>query len=162
MPSTSTSTLRNLRMAMPSSCMWSTRRIPHWSVRKFIGYITDVQQPAGFEPCSSRLLPNHDPPSQRQKKSRSARTSSTVASCNINPVAQQASRSRCTAGPCRTASRTPGPVAWQMNMRPGAPSTVHQYQSQSLGGYVYTSKWPIVVNQGTAVTVELASNLTIP
>jgi hypothetical protein len=50
-----------------------------------------------------------------------------------------------------------------MNMGSG-PSTVHQHQSGSLGGYVYASasQWPIIVNPGTSVTVELGANLTIP
>jgi hypothetical protein len=42
------------------------------------------------------------------------------------------------------------------------PSTVSQSQSPSVGGYVYTTTWPIVVVAGTAVTVELAESLTIP
>ena len=58
---------------------------------------------------------------------------------------------------------TPGPIAWQMNLGSG-PSTVNRHQSGSLGGYIYASasQWPIVVNAGTPVTVELAENLTIP
>jgi len=50
-----------------------------------------------------------------------------------------------------------------MRMGSGGPSTVKQSQSTTLGGYVYEEgSWPIVVNAGTPVTVELAENLTIP
>ncbi len=127
---------------------------------EIIGYITEVHKPSGMEQgkvgffLTTIKLPNGE------KKPITAYVVNRRVT-QYNPAAQQASRQMMTA-PMPNGFTTPGPVAWQMNMRPGAPSTVHQYQSQSLGGYVYTSKWPIIVNQGTAVTVELASNLTIP
>jgi hypothetical protein len=57
---------------------------------------------------------------------------------------------------------TPGPIAWQMKMGSG-PSTV-QSSTPNLGGYVYATSAhePIVVNAGTAATVELSESLTIP
>jgi hypothetical protein len=134
--------------------------IPVLHGAEIIGYITAVQKPSGMEQgkvgffLTTIKLPNGE------KKPITAYIVNRRVT-QYNPAAQQASR-QTMAAPMPNGFVTPGPVAWQMNIRPGAPSTVHQYQSQSLGGYVYTSKWPIVVNQGTSVTVELAQNLTIP
>lgn len=134
--------------------------IPVLQGSEIIGYITDVKKPSGVEQgkvgffLTTIKLPNGE------KKPITAYVVNRRVT-QYNPAAQQASR-QTLAAPMPNGFTTPGPVAWQMNIRPGAPSTVHQYQSQSLGGYVYTSKWPITVTSGTSVTVELGANLTIP
>jgi hypothetical protein len=134
--------------------------IPVLHGSEIIGYITDVKKPSGLEQgrvgffLTTLKLPNGE------KKTITAYVVNRRVT-QYNPSAQQASR-QTMAAPMPNGFTTPGPVAWQMNIRPGAPSTVSEYQSPSLGGYVYTSKWPIIVDQGTSVTVELAENLTVP
>lgn len=134
--------------------------IPVLQGAEILGYITDVHKPSGVEQgrvgffLTTIKLPNGE------KKPITAYVVNRRVT-QYNPGAQQASR-RMISAPMPNGFVTPGPVAWQMNIGPGGPSTVHESQSQSLGGYVYTSKWPIVVNKDTSVTVELAENLTIP
>jgi hypothetical protein len=134
--------------------------IPVLHGAEIIGYITDLHKPSGVEQgrigffLTTIKLPNGE------KKPITAYVVSRRVT-QYNPAAQRAAR-QTIAAPMPNGFLTPGPVAWQMNMGPGGPSTVRQPQSQSLGGYVYTTKWPIVVNQGTPVTVELAENLTVP
>jgi hypothetical protein len=134
--------------------------IPVLHGSEILGYITDVKKPSGTEQgrvgffLTSIKLPNGE------KKPITAYVVNRRVT-QYNPAAQQASR-QMMAAPMPNGFTTPGPIAWQMNVGPGGPSTVGQYHSQSLGGYVYTSKWPIIVEQGTSVTVELAENLTVP
>jgi hypothetical protein len=128
------------------------------------GYITDVRKPSGAEQghvgffLTSIKLPNGT------KKPITAYVVNRRVT-QYNPSAQFAQRQRLSPAAGRPyGSVTPGPVAWQMNLGSG-PSTVGtQHHSQSLGGYVYASasQWPIVVQPGTPVTVELAANLTVP
>jgi hypothetical protein len=128
------------------------------------GYITDVKKPSGAEQgrvgffLTTIKLPNGE------KKSITAYVVNRRVT-QYNPAAQYAQRQQLSPAAGRPyGSVTPGPVAWQMNMGSG-PSTVGtQHHSQSLGGYVYASasQWPIIVQPGTPVTVELAANLTIP
>lgn len=129
---------------------------------EIVGYITDVRQPGGTTRArvgfmlTSIILPNG------KKKSISA----TVVSRRvvpINPGAQQAQRQQLSpmAGvPYGTV--TPGPIAWQMRIGNGSASVGPE--TPNLGGYVYatSNREPIVVNAGTAVTVELSESLTIP
>jgi hypothetical protein len=135
--------------------------IPALHGSEIIGYITDVKKPSGGEQgrvgffLTNIKLPNGE------KKSITAYVVSRRVT-NYNPAAQYAQRQQLSpmAGvPVGTV--TAGPVAWQMRLGNG-PSTVQTHKSPSLGGYVYTSKWPIVVEAGTSVTVELSENLTIP
>ena len=128
------------------------------------GYITDVKKPHGTEQgrvgffLTSIKLPNGT------KKPITAYVVNRRVT-QYNPAAQYAQRQQLSPGAGRPyGSVTPGPIAWQMNMGSG-PSTVGtQHHSQSLGGYVYASasQWPIIVQPGTPVTVELAANLTVP
>jgi hypothetical protein len=130
---------------------------------KIIGYITDVRQPHGIDRARVGFMLTSIHLSNGEKKSISA----TVVSKRVvpmNPTAQYASRQQLSpmAGvPYGTV--TPGPIAWQMRIGNG-PSSVQSPASQNLGGYVYATSngEPIVVNAGTAVTVELSANLTIP
>lgn len=130
---------------------------------KIIGYITDVRQPHGIDRARVGFMLTSIHLSNGEKKSISA----TVVSKRVvpmNPSAQYASRQQLSpmAGvPYGTV--TPGPIAWQMRIGNG-PSSVQSPASQNLGGYVYATSngEPIVVNAGTAVTVELSANLTIP
>jgi hypothetical protein len=130
---------------------------------KIIGYITDVRQPHGIDRARVGFMLTSIHLSNGEKKSISA----TVVSKRVvpmNPSAQYASRQQLSpmAGvPYGTV--TPGPIAWQMRIGNG-PSSVQSPASQNLGGYVYATSngAPIVVNAGTAVTVELSANLTIP
>jgi hypothetical protein len=130
---------------------------------KIIGYITDVRQPHGVNRARVGFMLTSIHLSNGEKKSISA----TVVSKHVvpmNPTAQYASRQQLSpmAGvPYGTV--TPGPIAWQMHIGNG-PSSVQSPASQNLGGYVYATSngEPIVVNPGTAVTVELSANLTVP
>ncbi len=127
------------------------------------GYITAVKKPSGAEQghvgffLTSIRLPNGT------KKPITAYVVNRRVT-QYNPAAQYAQRQQLSPAAGRPyGSVTPGPVAWQMNMGSG-PSTVSTHHSQSLGGYVYASasQWPIIVQPGTPVTVELAANLTVP
>ena len=128
------------------------------------GYITDVRKPSGGEQghvgffLTSITLPNGT------KKPITAYVVNRRVT-QYNPAAQYAQRQQLSPAAGRPyGSVTPGPIAWQMNLGSG-PSTVQaHHHSQSLGGYVYAgaSQWPIIVQPGTPVTVELAENLTIP
>jgi hypothetical protein len=130
---------------------------------RIIGYITDVRQPHGVDRARVGFMLTSIHLSNGEKKSISA----TVVSKRVvpmNPTGQYASRQQLSpmAGvPYGTV--TPGPIAWQMRIGNG-PSSVQSPASQNLGGYVYATSngVPIVVNAGTAVTVELSANLTIP
>jgi len=130
---------------------------------RIIGYITDVRQPHGVDRARVGFMLTSIHLSNGEKKSISA----TVVSKRVvpmNPTGQYASRQQLSpmAGvPYGTV--TPGPIAWQMRIGNG-PSSVQSPASQNLGGYVDAASngVPIVVNAGTAVTVELSANLTIP
>jgi hypothetical protein len=130
---------------------------------EIIGYITDVRQPAGATKGRVGFFLTTIQLANGKQKSITAYVINKRVK-QYNPTAQYQQRQQVSpmAGvPYGTV--TPGPVAWQMQMGSGGPSTVKQSQSTSLGGYVYEEgHWPIVVNAGTPVTVELASNLTIP
>jgi hypothetical protein len=126
---------------------------------EIIGYITDVKKPGGIEQGRVGFFLTTIKLANGEKKSITAYVINRRVT-QYNPSAQQSSR-RMMAAPLPNGFTTPGPVAWQMNMGAG-PSTVSESHSPSLGGYVYTSKWPIIVNKDTSVTVELAENLTIP
>ena len=130
---------------------------------EIIGYITDVQKPAGvtkghvgFFLTTIRL------PNGRKKSITAYVVNKRVV--QFNPAAQYQQRQQLSpmAG-VPNGTVTPGPIAWQMRMGSG-PSTVHENQSAALGGYIYanSSQWPLVAESGTPVTVELAGALTIP
>lgn len=128
------------------------------------GYITDVKKPSGGEQgrvgffLTSITLPNGT------KKPITAYVVNRRVT-QYNPTAQYAQRQQLSPGAGRPyGSVTPGPVAWQMNMGSGPSTVTPHHHSQSLGGYVYASasQWPIIVQPGTSVTVELAESLTIP
>jgi hypothetical protein len=130
---------------------------------EIIGYITDVKKPSGANQGHVGFFLTNIKLTNGEKKPITAYVVNRRVT-QYNPSAQYAQRQRLSpmAGvPVGTV--TPGPIAWQMNMGSG-PSTVQQHQSGSLGGYVYASasQWPIIVNPGTSVTVELGANLTIP
>jgi hypothetical protein len=128
------------------------------------GYITDVKKPSGAQQgrvgffLTSITLPNGT------KKSITAYVVNRRVT-QYNPSAQYAQRQQLSPAAGRPyGSVTPGPVAWQMNLGSGPSTVTPHHQSQSLGGYVYASasQWPIIVQPGTSVTVELAESLTIP
>lgn len=130
---------------------------------EIIGYITSVRKPSGTEHghvgffLTTIKLPNG------AKKPITAYVVNRRVT-QYNPAAQYAQRQQLSPAAGRPyGSVTPGPIAWQMNMGAG-PSTVQTHHAQSLGGYVYAtaSQWPIIVQPGTPVTVELAENLTVP
>jgi hypothetical protein len=128
---------------------------------EIVGYITDVKKPSGAEQGRVGFFLTSIKLSNGEKKPITAYVVNRRVT-SYNPSAQYASRQQLSpmAGvPVGTV--TPGPIAWQMRIGNG-PSTVQTHKSPSLGGYVYTSKWPIVVEPGTSVTVELSENLTIP
>jgi hypothetical protein len=131
---------------------------------EIIGYITSVKKPSGAEQGHVGFFLTNIKLTNGEKKSISAYVVNRRVK-QYNPAAQYASRQRLSpmAG-VPVGTLTPGPIAWQMNMGSG-PSSVQSHQSAaSMGGYVYASasQWPIVVNQGTSVTVELAQPLTVP
>lgn len=130
---------------------------------EIIGWITDVRQPAGATKGRVGFFLTTIQLANGKQKTITAYVINRRVK-QYNPTAQYQQRQQVSpmAGvPYGTV--TPGPVAWQMRMGSGGPSTVKQPQSTSLGGYVYEEgSWPIVVNAGTPVTVELAENLTIP
>lgn len=134
--------------------------VPVLNGSEIIGYITDVHKPSGIEQgkvgffLTTIKLPNGE------KKSITAYVVNRRVK-QYNPGAQTAYRQTVQA-PMPNGFTTPGPVAWQMNFGPGGKPSVAPQHSQSLGGYVYTSKWPIIVAKGTSVTVELAESLTVP
>jgi len=128
------------------------------------GYITDVRKPSGTEQgrvgffLTSIKLPNGT------KKPMTAYVVNRRVT-QYNPAAQYAQRQQLSPGAGRPyGSVTPGPVAWQMNLGAGPSTVTPHHHSQSLGGYVYASasQWPIIVQPGTSVTVELAASLTVP
>jgi hypothetical protein len=130
---------------------------------EILGYITDVQKPSGGNQGRVGFFLTNIRLANGEKKSITAYVVSKRVK-QYNPAAQYASRQQLApmAG-VPNGVVTPGPIAWQMRIGSG-PSTTHEYTSPSLGGYVYASasQWPIVVNAGTPVTVELGANLTIP
>jgi len=136
--------------------------LPALQGSEIIGWITDVRQPAGMTKGRVGFFLTTIQLANGKEKSITAYVINKRVK-QYNPSAQYQQRQQVSpmAGvPYGTV--TPGPVAWQMQMGNG-PSTVKQTQSGSLGGYVYEEgHWPIVVNAGTPVTVELAENLTIP
>jgi hypothetical protein len=128
---------------------------------KIEGTVTEVQQPSGINRASVRFFltsihfPNgsHKPISAYVVNRRVT---------NYNPAAVQAVRNM--PPPMPNGTRTPGPVAWQMNFGGGGPPTVSNRPSGTLGGTVYavSANEPIIVPAGTSVTVELQQDLTIP
>lgn len=137
--------------------------IPVLHGSEIIGYITDVRAPAGANHGRvGFFLTNIRLPNGKKKAITAYVVNRRVV--QYNPAAQYAHRQQLSpAAGVPYGTVTPGPIAWQMRLGNG-PSTVHEYHSQSLGGYVYASasQWPIIVVPGTSVTVELAENLTIP
>jgi hypothetical protein len=130
---------------------------------EIIGYITDVRQPSGLNRARVAFMLTTIKLGNGEKKSISATVISKRVT-PINPGAQAQQRQQLppmTGVPYGT--RTPGPIAWQMNMGSG-PSNVRTTQTPSLGGYVFaqSANEPIIVNAGTPVTVELTENLTVP
>ena len=130
---------------------------------EIIGYITDVKKPSGGEQGRVGFFLTTIHLRNGQKKSITAYVVNRRVT-QYNPSAQYTARQNLSpmAG-VPVGTLTPGPIAWQMNLGNG-PSSVHEHRSGSLGGYIYAgaSQWPVVVNAGTSVTVELAENLTIP
>lgn len=129
---------------------------------EIIGWITDVRQPSGTTRGRVGFYLTTIQLANGKQKSITAYVVNRRVK-QYNPAAQYQARQQISpmAGvPYGTV--TPGPVAWQMRMGSG-PSSAQAQTPASLGGYVYEDgSWPIVVNAGTPVTVELASNLTIP
>lgn len=128
-----------------------------------IGYITEVHRPSGGNEGRVAFFLTTIQLRDGEKKPISAYIVNRGV-VRYNPVAQYRQRQQLapmTGVPNGTI--TPGPIAWQMNVGSG-PSNVHRSDSSggAEGGYVYARRWPIVVAAGTAVTVELAHNLTIP
>jgi hypothetical protein len=130
---------------------------------EIVGYITEVRRPHGADRARVGFMLTSITLSNGKKKSISA----TVVSKRvvpINPAAQSASRQQLSPmSGVPYGTQTPGPIAWQMNIGSG-PSNVNTQSSPNLGGYVYatSSNEPIVVNAGTAVTVQLTASLTVP
>ena len=128
------------------------------------GWVTDVKKPSGGEQGHVGFYLTSLHLANGQHKQISAYVVNRRVK-QYNPAAQYAARQQLSpmAGvPVGTV--TPGPIAWQMNLGSG-PSNVKSHQSAaSMGGYVYANaaQWPIVVNAGTSVTVELAESVTIP
>jgi hypothetical protein len=127
---------------------------------KIEGTVTEVQQPSGINRASVRffLTSIHFPNGSHKP------ISAYVVNRRVtpyNPAAVQAVRNMPPTMPNGT--RTPGPVAWQMNFG-GGPPTVSNRPSGTLGGTVYavSANEPIIVPAGTSVTVELQQDLTIP
>jgi hypothetical protein len=128
-----------------------------------IGYVTEVHPPAGGNEGRVAFFLTTIQLRDGEKKPISAYVVNRGV-VRFNPVAQYQQRQQVapmTGVPNGTI--TPGPIAWQMNVGSG-PSNVHRSDSSggAQGGYVYARRWPIVAPAGTAVTVELAQNLTIP
>lgn len=134
--------------------------LPVLAGSEITGYITDVHKPSGMEQGKVGFFLTTIKLANGEKKPITAYVVNRRVK-QYNPGAQQASRQMMSA-PMPNGFTTPGPVAWQMNFGPGGKPSVAPQHSQSLGGYVYTSKWPIIVSKGTSVTVELAENLTVP
>jgi hypothetical protein len=129
---------------------------------EIVGYITDVRQPSGVDRARvGFFLTSIDLPNGTKKSISAYVVSKRVV--QINSVAQRASRQLSPMAGVPYGTVTPGPIAWQMRLGSG-PSTVKENQSPSLGGYVYASNAHelIIVPAGQSVTVELASDLTIP
>lgn len=126
---------------------------------EIIGYFTDVQKPSGTEQGRVGFFLTEIKLSNGEKKPIRAYVVSRRVT-TFNPAAQAAARNA--PPPMPNGFTTPGPVAWQMRLGPGGPSTVRDFPNVPRGGYVYTRSWPIIVEQGTSVTVELAENLTVP
>ncbi len=128
------------------------------------GYITDVKQPSGSDRARIGFFLTTIHLRNGTKKTISAYVVNRRV-VQINPEAQQASRQQLSPmSGVPNGTVTPGPVAWQMRLGPGGPSTVSQSHSGSLGGYIYATSAhePIVIPAGASVVVELASPLTIP
>ena len=126
-----------------------------------IGYITEVHRPAGGNQGRVGFFLTTIELRNGEKKPISAYIVNRGV-VRYNPAAQYQQRQQLSpmAGvPYGTI--TPGPIAWQMNVGNG-PSSARESSSTTVGGYVYGMRWPIVAAAGTAVTVELAHNLTIP
>jgi hypothetical protein len=125
------------------------------------GFVTDVTQPSGLNRARIGFLLYTIKLTNGKVKNIEAYVVNRAVVA-YNPAAQYQQRQQAPSGlPYGTV--TPGPIAWQMRIG-GAPSTVSQSSSPSLGGYVYAknSHEAIVVPAGVSVTVELASPLTVP
>jgi hypothetical protein len=124
------------------------------------GFVTDVTQPAGTNRARiGFLLRSIHLRNGRTKPIRAYVVNRGVV--QYNPAAQQAAHHQSPMMPMGTV--TPGPIAWQMRFAGGPPS-VGEKPNGAVGGYVYAAQGnePIIVRAGTAVTVELANDLTIP
>jgi hypothetical protein len=126
---------------------------------EIIGYITESRKPSGTEQGKVGFWLTHIKLPNGEEKPITAYVLSRRVT-NINPAAQYAARNA--PPPMPNGFTTPGPVAWQMRLGQGGATVNDYHQGQTLGGYVYTNSWPIIVNAGTSVTVELAASLTIP
>ncbi len=126
------------------------------------GFVTDVTQPSGLNRARIGFLIYTIKLTNGKVKNIEAYVVNRAVVA-YNPAAQYEQRQKMPSGlPYGTV--TPGPIAWQMRIGGGAPSTASQNSSPSLGGYVYAknSHEAIVVPAGVSVTVELAAPLTIP
>jgi hypothetical protein len=126
------------------------------------GFITDVTQPSGLNRARIGFLLYTIKLTDGKVKNIQAYVVNRAVVA-YNPAAQYEQRQQAPSGlPYGTV--TPGPIAWQMRIGSGGPSTVSRTSSPSLGGYVYAknSHEAIVAPAGISVTVELAGALTVP
>lgn len=128
-----------------------------------IGYITEVHRPSGGNEGRVGFFLTTIELRNGEKKPITAYVVNRGV-VRFNPVAQYQQRQQLapmTGVPNGTI--TPGPIAWQTNISGGDVRVRDTSASaSSVGGYVYGRRWPIVAPAGTAVTVELAHNFTIP
>ncbi|MBV9718262.1 MAG: hypothetical protein JOZ77_03025 [Candidatus Eremiobacteraeota bacterium] len=124
------------------------------------GYVTVVTQPSGMNRARISFLLTKIHFSNGTKKPIHAFVVNRGV-VQYNPAAQQAQRNM--PPPMPNGFTTPGPVAWQMNFGSGGAS-VSNRPTTAVGGTIYAANAhePIVIHAGTAVTIQLTADLTIP
>ncbi len=125
------------------------------------GIVTDVTQPHGINRARIGFLIR----TIHLRNGRSKPIHAYVVNRQVvqyNPAAARAARQALPpAVPYGTV--TPGPVAWQMRIGGGG-VTIGEQAAGEVGGYIYAGRAneAIVIPSGSPVTIELASDLTIP
>ena len=131
---------------------------------KIHGYVADVTQPSGMTKAKVSFFLTSIHLTNGTNKPISAYVVNKRV-VQYNPASQYTQRQQLSpmAG-VPNGTVTPGPIAWQMNMGGGQPSSISNRSSGLLGGTVYAANThePIIVPAGTPVTVELQQPLTIP
>ena len=127
------------------------------------GHVTDVSPPAGLNRARIGFhldyIHFHD---GTREPIRAELLAKNVTQYNTAAARQEAIKF--SLPPMPNGTRTPGPVAWQLNLGENGSASVTPPPTGSVSGYVYAanSNETIVIPPGSPVTIKLTSSLAAP